>query len=576
MSITTINSDTIITDIDSHFKVSAGPGAGKTHWLVNHIKNVLHNSDKLFRTRKIVCITYTNIAVETILKRLGTSSEQVEVSTIHSFFYKNIVKPYASFIGTEYGLNVSQMDGHDEIIISFGKIKEWADATSQYYLYSDRNSDLAREKQKKLTKALENLQWVIENNDVVLKINPKKAYLGRITPKVSIRNNSLINFKKIYWEKGVLSHDDVLFFSFQIIKKFPFVLSILNAKFPYIFIDEFQDSNPIQVDIFKKLGLFDSKIGVIGDVAQSIYEFQGADYTQFQDFTMPNLTEYILGENRRSSNEIIATLNNIRKDIKQIEFRDISIAKPIIFIGDMTSALKAAKIKCGNERIYTLSRNNITSNAMKEEINGSGLDNKLLDKLKEIDSNTKRSNLIYSSIKAIAYGRENKFKDAIKEFEKLFNYRNDKIKGKKKALKYITLFLDKYPEFENITLFNFANFIRVNLVFDLSNFRTGPIKTFYDTYTVKQLLLCVSIPEDMSLHKTIHKAKGDEFDNVLLVLKEESDINFLIERDLLSNEEYRINYVAISRAKNRLFISVPTLSTASQTTLQAYYEFENV
>src|SRR5690606_2529338 len=149
----------------------------KTYWLVNHIKNVLYNSDKLFRTRKIACITYTNIAVETILRRLGTSSEQVEVSTIHSFFYKNIVKPYATFIGEEYGLNVANMDGHDEINISFGKIKEWADSTSQYYLYSDKDSDLAKEKQKKLIKALENLQWIVENNDVVLKINPKKAYL---------------------------------------------------------------------------------------------------------------------------------------------------------------------------------------------------------------------------------------------------------------------------------------------------------------------------------------------------------------------------------------------------------------
>src|SRR5690606_41763511 len=101
MSITTINSDTKIIDIDSHYKVSAGPGAGKTYWLVNHIKNVLHNSDKLFRTRKIACITYTNIAVETILKRLGTSSEQVEVSTIHGFLYKNIVKPYATFIASD-------------------------------------------------------------------------------------------------------------------------------------------------------------------------------------------------------------------------------------------------------------------------------------------------------------------------------------------------------------------------------------------------------------------------------------------------------------------------------------------
>ena len=589
MSITTIKSDTIIIDIDCHFKVSAGPGAGKTYWLVNHIKNVLHNSEKLFRTRKIACITYTNIAVETILKRLGTSSEQVEVSTIHSFFYKNIVKPYASFIATDYSLNIAEMDGHDEIQTNFGYINNWIENHSNLSLlkhpYTINQLTKLPNNKIALTNWLESLNYKIDptSHEIIIASERSDAfYLEGSTRRYLNRNclialeTDFIDYKKMYWQNGKISHDDVLFFSFQIIKKFPFVLSILNAKFPYIFIDEFQDSNPIQVEMFKKLGILDSKIGVIGDEAQSIYKFQGADYTQFQTFSLPEMNEYILSENRRSSNEIIEALNSIRTDITQVKIRDIFIAKPVIFIGDMTLALRAAKEKCSNERIYTLSRNNITSNAMKAEINGSGLDSKLLEKLKEIDSNTERINLIYSSIKAIAYGKENKFKDAIKEFEKLFNYRTDKIKCKRKALKYIALLLDKYSDIENITLFNFANFIRDNLVPELPNFRAGRIKIFYDTYTVKQLILCVSIPEDMSLHKTIHKAKGDEFDNVLLVLKDERDINFILEQNLLSNEEHRINYVAISRARNRLFISVPSLSTAIQTSLQTYYEIENV
>jgi len=562
MPIITINSDAIISDIESHFKVSAGPGAGKTYWLVNHIKNVLHNSDRLFRTRKIACITYTNIAVETILKRLGTSSEQVEVSTIHSFFYKNIVKPYVSFIATEFGLNVAEMDGHDDIVLSnYTFLNEWKSRTGQQRIKDDNI----------VVEAFAKLKWKLENGE--LKVKTDYPFLAGRYP---IKNDSYFEYKKMMWEKGLIHHDDVLFFSFQIVNKFPFVINILNAKFPYIFIDEFQDSNPIQVEIFKKLGLQESKIGVIGDVAQSIYKFQGADYTQFQTFSLPNINEYILNENRRSSNEIIDILNYVRKDISQVKFRNISISKPVIFIGDMTLALSAAKIKCGNEKVYTLSRLNITSNAMKAELNGSRLDSKLLEKLKEIDSNYKRSNLIYSCTKAIAFGKESKFKDAIKELEKLFNYRTDKIKGKKRALKYITLFLDKQAEFENGTMFNFANFIRINLFSDLSHFKAGAIKTFYDSNTFNQLFLCVSIPEDMSLHKTIHKAKGDEFDNVLLVLKEESDINFLIERNLLSNEEHRINYVAISRAKNKLFISLPTLANATQIHLQKYFDIEKV
>ena len=94
---TIISTDKI--PIEEGFKVEAGPGAGKTDFLVNHIKNVIQNSDRLSCTRKVACITYTNTGVETILQRLGKSvSGKVEVSTIHSFLYRNVVKPYATFI----------------------------------------------------------------------------------------------------------------------------------------------------------------------------------------------------------------------------------------------------------------------------------------------------------------------------------------------------------------------------------------------------------------------------------------------------------------------------------------------
>ena len=123
MSITRITSDSSLVAIEHHFRVSAGPGAGKTHWLVEHIRNLLHRSNRLSKTRKIACITYTNIAVETILSRLGTSADRIEVSTLHSFLYKHIVKPYASFIAAEFGLSLEDMDGHDDPFVNFRNVK---------------------------------------------------------------------------------------------------------------------------------------------------------------------------------------------------------------------------------------------------------------------------------------------------------------------------------------------------------------------------------------------------------------------------------------------------------------------
>ena len=65
------------------------------------------------------------------------------------------------------------------------------------------------------------------------------------------------------------------------------------------------------------------------------------------------------------------------------------------------------------------------------------------------------------------------------------------------------------------------------------------------------------------VHRTIYKAKGAEFDNVMLILKAENDLEFIKSPDI-SKEEHRINYVAVSRAKENLFINVPELSANNE------------
>lgn len=278
--------------IEQHFRVSAGPGAGKTHWLVNHMKNVLHTSLRLGKTRKIACITYTNIAVSTILSRLTTSSDKVEVSTIHSFLYKHIVKPYAKFIATDYGLNIAKVDGHDDTILSnYSFLDELKTSTKQQRINDDHV----------LVDAIRSSRWKFDSNGI-LEI---KTDYPRKVGNYPIKNDTYLQYKKMAWARGVIHHDDVLFFSYQLLVKFPFILDVLRAKFPYYFIDEFQDSNPIQVQILKLIGQVETKIGVIGDKAQSIYGFQGADATQFETFLMDGIVDYQMLDNRRSTNQII-------------------------------------------------------------------------------------------------------------------------------------------------------------------------------------------------------------------------------------------------------------------------------
>ena len=322
MPIIQITSDSIINDVEHHFRIAAGPGAGKTHWLVEHIKNVLHISNRLAKTRKIACITYTNIAVETILKRLGTSAEQVEVSTIHSFLYKHIIKPYASFIATEYNLNVAEFDGHDEHFVSLKKVLLWVETHPKSLLlkhpYTINQLTKLENNKKALFSWLGSLSYEINaagsisitsDRTKAFYIDSKRMYLNKNC--LDILETDFLMYKKLYWCEGTLHHEDVLFLSYVIIQKFPFVLDVLRAKFPYFFVDEFQDSNPIQVALLNAIGQKETIIGIVGDKAQSIYGFQGADPSQFHSFSLTNIRDYVMSYNRRSSNEIIDILNDL-------------------------------------------------------------------------------------------------------------------------------------------------------------------------------------------------------------------------------------------------------------------------
>jgi len=548
--VTSITSDSLIP-IEQHFRVSAGPGAGKTHWLINHIKNVLYTSSRLYRTRKIACITYTNVAVETILNRLGSSADRVEVSTIHSFLYKHIVKPYAQFIADEYNLNVNKIDGHDDLIVS-------------NYSFLDDLKQITRQQRiannAELIEAIASARWRF-NNTGTLEVKPD--YPRRVD-NYSIKNETYFEYKKMTWAKGVLHHDDVLFFSYQLLIKYPFILNVLRAKFPYFFIDEFQDSNPIQVKILALIGQEETKAGIIGDKAQSIYGFQGADASQFESFALNGLVDYKMADNRRSTNQIIDCLNIVRPNFVQNKFNNIDGDIPTIIVGNMKAALVKARELSMSDVVHTLSYKNIISNSMKIEMNSNIPTNNLLKNFSAIDSNKERQPLITACIKATEYAKHSRYKDALKELEKAF--KEQKENAKKEALKHLALLVSRYNDYCNGNLKDYHFFIHTNIK-GIPSFRAGNIQDFYTNQTYQQLAVCVNIIEDNSLHRTIHKSKGDEFDNVMLILEKEQDLNCLFSPNLNTNEDHRVFYVAMSRAKKRLFISTPTLTDSNKAKL---------
>lgn len=579
-----ISSDTVLDAINQSFKISAGPGAGKTHWLVNHIKNVIHNSDRLYKTKKVGCITYTNTAVETIKKRLDTSSNSISVTTIHSFLYQNILKPYIAFIPEEYELNIYNVKGHEEIITSTKKIISWLESHPEKsklsHPFTLKQLTKLPDNKNALINWLESLSCKIDSKGMIdYMADDKKAVVyssgqrrGINRTCLNILKKDLLQYKKQYWKDGKLSHDDVLFFSYILLMKYPYIGNIIAEKFPYLFFDEFQDTSPIQVEILKKLCGQDIVIGIIGDLAQSIYGFQGADPSQFRDFKIKDMAEYILNENRRSSSEIITLLNKIRTGITQNDIRQVSIRNPKVIVGSPIYALNKAREILSTENVTTLARDNITSNILKNEFDKGAIDKKLLNTFNVTDSNYIRHNTVLTGIKVLAFTSTGKIKDAINVLENHLFFIQDKAIRRKTAVNSLYLIYSKYKSKTNKTLLEFTSFLRDEINNKISGFKAGKVKDFYEKHTVKELMICINIPEDQTQHITIHKSKGNEFDNVLLVLKRISDLNFIFKTDLNNNEEHRINYVGISRARDNLFINVPEINDTIKTKLNDYID----
>lgn len=560
-----IASDYYIPNIELHFKVSAGPGAGKTYWLIGHIRNILANSARLGKTRSIACLTYSNVAVDEIKKRLGTSVQQVEVSTIHSFIYKHIVKPYAFSVAEEYGLNVSKMDGHDEE--KHYKLQEWINSDYRGLNYISNNRDFAIE-------CLKKQQWVFVDSDLRRQIVVRD---GQDSAKEKFLKNKnyekYLNYKKLYWQEGTISHDDVLFFSYQIVKKCPFVLEVLRAKFPYFLIDEFQDTSPIQTAILKLLAEKETIVGVIGDPAQSIYSFQGADEKQFESFSLPNIQSYTIADNRRSTIQIIDLLDHIRKDMPQNPCKDENGNdkvgdKPILFIGDREQAL--SKITELVSSFTVFARQNETVTAIEHQI--SGKKENLLKALKEEDKTSDRTRWIEACVKAVAFAKKNNFKDAIQELVRL--YRREAVKSntlidefqkyewRKQALGKIQTLLSNFEGVSDKSISQFSNeYLAKNGIFKMEIAKITGNKSSHQK-TFGDYVKCIEVKDNKGEYRTIHKAKGDEFENTVLILEDEKEVEFLINPDL-SKEEHRIRYVAVSRAQKRLFICVPILKIAS-------------
>lgn len=534
--------------IDKSFKVSAGPGAGKTHWLINHIKHVVSNSHELDVVKKIACITYTNVGIDTITSRLNMANDVVDVCTIHSFLYANVVKPYVHLIAKNFGLKLD-----DLVVIDDSNFK--SEGITRIVLKSINKSWVDA---KIYLKGLIKAKWHYENHEYKhYKPDYAQSYYlhGR---KCYVGNDWYMSFKRLLWSGGYMSFDDILYFSYILLSRYPSIYKLIKAKYPYIFVDEFQDTIPFVVDFLTQLGNEGVIVGVVGDKAQSIYDFIGATVQQFDNFTVPGMQEYEIRGNRRSTKQIIDLLNTVRTDFSQEWLSGTEGMKPELLVGDMLNCYQKAIEKCGTDDIQSLAFQNVLANSMRNKNRVRKVE-KILEM--DFDSNVERQMMIKALIKAVEYARMNDLRNAWHQLDLINRDRTQTIVGLRRLL-------NGYKDYKDGSLMNFYNFLVNDLHIDIPKIRVKKNKDFYINHTYADAALGMKCGDSNDKHKTIHKSKGEEYNNVFVILKEESDLEFLLSPNLNGNNAHRVYYVAISRAIKRLFINVPTLSAENRAKLE--------
>ena len=586
---------------DKSYHISAGPGAGKTHILVEHISNVLAKGKScLGANGKIACITYTNIAVETINKRLSDTADRVDVCTIHSFLFKNVVKPYLWILKEKPKYDLEQIEN----------IEPWEsrapnDLFGQWARGSRGLGSLqTQDKRKDAMQALKAIYWTLSEDRKEELVVPKNYQWALV--RDAKKPDKLIEWKSFLYSDGYMSHDDVLYFAWRIHRQAPALIRFISKKYPFIFVDEFQDTTPFQaelIDALKTEG--NSTVLVIGDSYQSIFGFAGAKKERFDNYqNNADITPVIVNDNWRSSQKIIFFLNRIRQDgLDQkptSENKSKDFHAPVILLKGPAKDTKSNFFHlCDKHRILNDKKSRVIL-CRYENIKNYNYSWTKLFKSDEYEmedpwdkfTDNYRSNMFQRLIEAQQFYRKGDLINAHKRIEMAFRALRKQTKdnlppylpkSQENRVLYtkMLLWLNNNLSDEEKSVADFYNSLIdwVKKIFSVENKLLGkwripndirmlPIKLLISTHCAKEL------GDEI---QTIHKAKGTEYDAVLAVIPNKIQTKRGIDCWLLNpedDEESRLGYVACSRAKKLLCLAVENLEDGDIKKLQN--KFENI
>lgn len=353
MSLTKISPDAMNEEINIQISINqlindnknlifnAGAGAGKTYALVESLKHIVNEHGEALKIHNqcVMCITYTNVAMNELKHRLK-DTELIKISTIHERLWdiiknhqEQLLPIHIQEIETEITKINSDLDTDDKFI----KFKALDSEKQQEFITLINTAeiiDVFYKSYNKLAKEFkDNISGLLTGYDDLLKnVSNFKSLVTKIYKKqkleqclvkisnneekyTSIRYDSKFNTDVLH--RMLISHDTLIRYSLQIIKEYDLLKHIIIHKYPFILIDEYQDTNEQVIRIMALLSDYtrdnDCKlfIGYFGDTAQNIYDEGVGSKISSLVGTIEKIDKPY---NRRSTQKIINVINKIRND----------------------------------------------------------------------------------------------------------------------------------------------------------------------------------------------------------------------------------------------------------------------
>ena len=581
-----------VLETEGPLLILAGAGSGKTRVLTTKVAYLIEEAG--ISPYNILAITFTNKAAKEMSNRLyrliGDKAKNVQVSTFHSFGVK-ILRENFKYLG--YDKNFIIMDSEDSISVIKKILKEKGIDPKIYNPNAIKNKISSCKNEMMSPKDYE--KYVASDFEKIVLL-VYELYEG------TLKKNNSIDF------------DDLLILPIKLFRENPNILQNYQERFQYILIDEYQDTNEAQYILTKMISAKYRNICCVGDVDQSIYSFRGANYKNILNFEKDykDAKTIKLEQNYRSTTNILDAANDVIKNNKERKDKKLwsdkgtgdKITYYRAFNGIDEAQYVAREIKnlinngIEYENIAVLYRTNSQSHVIEEEFLKNKIPYKIVGGIgfysrKEIKDVLAYLRLIYNEKDNISLLRViNTPKRGVGS--KTISNLIEKANNEGKSI-YEVIVSGKELEFKNIIeklkIFSESLTITelVDKILDITGIRKEyesdktlesdirlenleELKTVTRTFEEKEgivsledFLYEVSLVSDVNEYDedknrvslmTVHSVKGLEFDYVFITGLEEGifpHMNSLMNNSDLE-EERRLCYVAITRAKEKLYL----------------------